>query len=478
MQICIGMTGLVGVSCAFFKNLNLLAHQLVTTTMSRKQHFTQELANTFIVSDWTLDDLLQRLTISLGYTPTWGEPLLKAIQQQFKSDFPNIKAKQLGLFIAEHSLFEAIWNKQHQHLTIRSYCLEAPAPLPAILECDVPLFKNTKELAYWFSLDSLPLSLNRLEGFADTHGFERKSALPHQRHYHYSWKKKHNGTMRLLESPKSNLRMIQRQINTQILQNIPLHSACHGFRKNHSCLTFVQAHCNKRVVIRMDLQRFFTSISLRRIHSIFETIGYSTAVARLLAGLSTNQIPHDVLRNNPKLSYSERKQYSAPHLPQGAPCSPALANLSAYKLDVRLSALMKKIGGEYTRYADDLAFSGDFSQTTIQRLHALIYHIVIDEDFSLNTRKTSVMHHGSRQQLTGLVLNQHANYPRYKYDQLKAILYNCVRFGAASQNKQKHANFKAHLLGRISHVKSINPQRAVRLQRLYEEINWAGYGEE
>jgi len=440
--------------------------------MSRKQHFIQELANAFIVSDWTVDDLLRQLTISLDYQPAWGKPLLTSIHQHFKNDFPNIKRDQLARFIAEHSLFEAIWKKQHHSLIIRSYCLDAPASLPTILKCDVPLFKNTKELAYWLSLDSLPLPLNRLEGFADTHGLERKSALPHQRHYYYIWKKKRNGTARLLESPKSNLRAIQRQINIQILQKIPLHSACHGFRKNHSCLTFVQVHCNKRVVIRMDLQRFFTSISLRRIHSIFETIGYNTEVARLLAGLCTNQTPHDVLQANPKLSYQERKLYSTPHLPQGAPCSPALANLSAYKLDVRLSALMKKMGGDYTRYADDLAFSGDFSQTTIQRLHAFIYHIVMDEGFSMNTRKTRIMHHGSRQQLTGLILNQHANYPRYKYDQLKAILYNCVRFGAASQNKEKQEDFKAHLQGRITYVKSINPQRAVRLQGLFADIDW------
>ena len=278
--------------------------------MSRKQHFTRELANSFIVSDWTVDDLLRRLTISLDGTPTWGKPLLISIHQHFENDFPNIKPKQLATFIAEHPLFETIWNKQRHSLIIRSYNLEPPAPLPTKLVCNIPLFKNGKELAYWLSLDSLPLSLNRLEGFADTHGLERKSALPRQRHYHYMWKKKRNGTARLLESPKSNLRAIQRQINTQILQKIPLHSACHGFRKHHSCLTFVQAHCNKRVVIRMDLQRFFTSISLRRIHSIFETVGYSTEVARLLAGLSTNQIPYDVLRDNPKLTYSERKQYS------------------------------------------------------------------------------------------------------------------------------------------------------------------------
>ncbi len=191
-----------------------------------------------------------------------------------------------------------------------------------------------------------------------------------------------------------------------------------------------------------------------------------------MAGLCTNQVPHDVLLNNPGLSWRERKQYTTPHLPQGSPVSPALSNLAAFNLDMRLAALMDYMGGRYTRYADDLAFSGNFSKATCHRLHALVCHIAMDEGFSLNTHKTRIMHQGVRQSLTGLVLNQHVNYPRHKYDKLKAILFNCCRYGANSQNRENHHDFKAHLQGKIAYVKSINPTRAVKLERLFNQIDW------
>jgi len=439
--------------------------------MPQKKQFAQELANTFLAGKWKVEDLLKRLEKTLDYIPVWGEPLIHTIHNHFAEVYPYISTKDLSEYILENSLFKEAWSQYRyvygHGLVIRSYNLEIPVSSPPIIKCDIPRFKTIKELADWFAITP-----QHLEGFSDCNGFERKSAQSHQRHYHYIWKKKHIGTTRLLEIPKSNLRAIQRQINTQILQKIPLHSSCHGFRQGHSCITYAQVHCKKTVVIRIDLQRFFTSIPLRRIHAIFEIIGYRTELARILTGLCSNQVPHDILKLNSKSAWQERKQLSTPHLPQGAPCSPTLANLSAFKLDMRLSALMNEMGGKYTRYADDLAFSGDFSQGSINRLCVLVAQIVKDEGFCVNELKTKIMKKGGRQQLTGLMLNQHVNYPRDKYDKLKAILFNCVRFGAESQNRAGHQDFKAHLQGKISYVKSVNPKRAVRLQKLFDKIIW------
>lgn len=446
--------------------------------MSYKKQFTQELTNTLLARHWLLDELTQTLQSCLGHSESPQEQLIgqlaAVIYHQFKDASLQQKTKQLPSFILENKYFGKIWShykiQKGRSLFIRNYTLQLTEAFPPLLACTVPLLNTTKDLSDW-----LALSPAQLEGYADTKGFERKSASSKQRHYHYVWKKKSIGAARLLEIPKSKLRKIQRKINTEILQQIPLHPACHGFRKDHSCLSYAQAHCAKPVVIRMDLQDFFSSVPLRRIHALFETVGYRSEVARLLAGLCTNQVPHSVLASNQQLTWRERNQYSTPHLPQGSPVSPALANLAAFKLDVRLAALMEEQGGSYTRYADDLAFSGRFSNSTIQRLHALVCHIVMNEGFSLNTRKTKIMHQGVRQSLTGLIVNQHVNYPRQKYDKLKAILFNCSRYGAKSQNRDNHANlddFKAHLQGKIAYVKSINPQRAIKLERLFLKIHW------
>ena len=72
----------------------------------------------------------------------------------------------------------------------------------------------------------------------------------------------------------------------------------------------------------------------------------------------------------------------------------------------------------------------------------------------------------------GVVLNAHPNIRRDEYDRLKAILHNCVRFGPASQNREGHADFRSHLLGRIAHLAMLNLQRGEKLRKLFERMVW------
>jgi RNA-directed DNA polymerase len=82
------------------------------------------------------------------------------------------------------------------------------------------------------------------------------------------------------------------------------------------------------------------------------------------------------------------------------------------------------------------------------------------------------MRQGVCQQLVGVVVNTHPNIRRSEYDRLKAILYNCVRHGPASQNRDGHEDFRAYLLGRIAHVTMLNRPRGQRLRTLFERICW------
>ncbi len=82
------------------------------------------------------------------------------------------------------------------------------------------------------------------------------------------------------------------------------------------------------------------------------------------------------------------------------------------------------------------------------------------------------MRQGVRQRAAGVVINQKINIARNDYDQLKAILCNCVRHGPHSQNRAGVADFRAHLAGRVAHVARLNPQRGDRLTRLFERIVW------
>jgi RNA-directed DNA polymerase len=157
----------------------------------------------------------------------------------------------------------------------------------------------------------------------------------------------------------------------------------------------------------------------------------------------------------------------------GAPTSPAIANLCCWRLDQRLAGLARAAGATYTRYADDLAFSGNeaFAGHAI-RFAIHVAAIALEEGFPVHHRKTRLMRPGVRQHLAGIVINRHSNIPRRDFDELKAILTNCVRTGPGAQNRNRHPDFRAHLAGRIGFVESIHPQRGQRLRALFQRIPW------
>jgi retron-type reverse transcriptase len=162
-----------------------------------------------------------------------------------------------------------------------------------------------------------------------------------------------------------------------------------------------------------------------------------------------------------------------PHLPQGAPTSPALANLLAWTLDRRLQGLARTVEANYTRYADDLAFSGNAEFAAgIDRFGRTIETILYEEGFTLNTAKTRIMPSSTRQRVTGIVVNEHCNIARIEFDTLKAILHNCTRTGPAVQNRANIPDFRSHLDGRITWVEQINFPRGLKLRRLFDRIDW------
>jgi RNA-directed DNA polymerase len=165
--------------------------------------------------------------------------------------------------------------------------------------------------------------------------------------------------------------------------------------------------------------------------------------------------------------------YARPHLPQGAPTSPSLANLCSYRLDCRLNGLGQFAGAAYTRYADDLAFSGEEKfDRFVERFATLVAVILQEEGFSVQHRKTRIMRQSVPQHLAGLVTNERLNVRRSDFDVLKAILTNCVRHGPESQNREAHPYFREHLAGRIGFMESIHAEKGRRLRAIFDQIEW------
>jgi hypothetical protein len=252
----------------------------------------------------------------------------------------------------------------------------------------------------------------------------------------------------------------------------------HGFVKGRSIVSFAAPHAGKALLLRLDLQDFFPGFPAARVQALFRTLGYPEQVADRLGGICTNAVGREVWSGRPvEIAETEwheaRTLYARPHLPQGAPTSPALANLTAFRLDCRLLGLAKTAGAVYTRYADDLAFSGgeEFNRV-VKRFSAHAAAVALEEGFSVNHHKTRIMRQGVRQQLAGVVVNRKVSLRRRDLKLLEAILTNCVRFGPESQNRDALPDFRAHLEGRIGFVEMVNREQGQRLRALFEAIRW------
>jgi len=303
---------------------------------------------------------------------------------------------------------------------------------------------------------------------------------PKLQHYHYRMLPKRSGGIRVTEVPKPWLKELQRRILSGILDRVPVHAEVHGFVKGRSIATFAAPHVGKRVLLRLDFQDFFPAFPAARVQALFRTLGYPEPVADRLGGIATNEVPRDFWKRRPPEVDSDRWNesrilYSRPHLPQGAPTSPCLANLMAYRLDCRLSGLARSAGAVYTRYADDVGFSGDVEfERGVERFAAHVAAIALEEGFAVNHHKTRIMRRGVRQQLAGVVVNEKLNLRRRELELLEAILTNCVRFGPESQNRAGVPDFRAHLEGRIGFVEMIHGERGRELRNMFDAIVWSG----
>ncbi|HLJ11398.1 MAG TPA: reverse transcriptase family protein, partial [Planctomycetaceae bacterium] len=400
-------------------------------------HVHRALAQIVLVGTWSVSEIARRVATALRYRkPTkWLNDFSGRVVAEFGSEPPPPSQFRLARFISFDRALGRITTRLLGEDSETPSCLNVlQLPKPEMSPARklstagaLPKLTTPGELARW-----LEISPGELDWFADCFGGERLRRAGPLRHYRYLWLSKRSGRKRLLESPKLRLKNFQKKILDEILVHVPLHAAAHAFRAGSSTLTCAAPHLGQRVVLRIDLRDFFPSIRSGRVLALFRTIGYPEAVARLLTGLCTNSVPTDVLADGGPATNgaASRKPFEIPHLPQGAPTSPALANLCAFRLDCRLAGLARRMGIRYTRYADDLIFSGDRQfERSLPEFRVLVCAIVIDEGFSIRRRKTRVMRSGRRQEVTGLVVNRRINVARDEFDRLKAILHNCVASG-------------------------------------------------
>jgi len=421
-----------------------------------------------------LDAIHARAVRTLGRRWLWLRPLVERYVERF-SQGARPRHRDVVRFLLDDAGFGRVRKKYHAEIHVAEWIAEPSRmqPVEAAKLWKLPAIETLGDLADW-----LCLSPDELEWFADLKGLGNKLHNPKLQHYHYRMLPKRSGGIRLTEAPKPWLKELQRRILSGILDRVPVHAAVHGFVKGRSVATFAGPHVGKNVLLRLDFQDFFPAFPAARVQALFRTFGYPEPVADRLGGIATNAVPWDFWQRRPAEMDAEqwtasRVLYSRPHLPQGAPTSPALANRVAYRLDCRLSGLARSAGAVYTRYADDVAFSGDGEfERGVERFASHAAAIAMEEGFAVNHHKTRIMRRGVRQQLAGVVVNEKLNLRRRDLELLEAILTNCVRLGPEAQNRAGVLDFRAHLEGRVGFVEMIASEKGKLLRSLFQEIQW------
>ncbi|SCE82409.1 RNA-directed DNA polymerase [Micromonospora coriariae] len=419
------------------------------------------LADAFLAADrWLRGDLVASGGRVLGVRRRWLWPVADAALAAYPRA-PRDRPRELAAFLANLALLAEVVGAARQRGHTVAVRARPVTPTRTVRRpWSTPVLDDLADLARL--LDVTP---DQLDWYADRRAMNRRADDQRLHHYRYRW----TVAGRLIEAPKPRLCALHRRLLAEVLGPLPVHPAAHGFVPGRSAHTFAAAHAGRAVVVRIDLAAFFGSVPARRVYGLFRTAGYPEPVAHTLTAICTTRTPAAVLRAAP-VDLPDRVWRLAAlrggHLPQGAPTSPALANLCAFRLDRRLTGLAAAFDVDYQRYADDLAFSGELPPRRVADLLAAVTEVVRDEGFRVHTRKTRVRGRADRQLLAGLVVNERPAVPRVEYDRLRAILHNAARTGLAAQNHAGHPAFAEHLAGRVAWVGHTHPGRAAKLAAL------------
>lgn len=274
---------------------------------------------------------------------------------------------------------------------------------------------------------------------------------PEKFYYNFYISKK-SGGKRQINVPNSALSLCQNFIKDNILNTIKIHDSANGFASAKSIITNAKMHVDQEMVLNIDLKDFFPSIDSKKVFYIFNNLcGYDNDLSYCLSKL--------VMYNG--------------GLPQGACTSPIISNIVSYKLDLRLSGLANKIGARYSRYADDITFSGN-KDVINNSLLKLITQIVQECGYSINNNKTRFQSRGRKQEVTGLIVNNSSIAVPKKYiKEIRQELYYISKFGIDEHKKINHIynkHYQEHLKGKIMFVYSVNKDAGKKLLKEYNRV--------
>lgn len=326
--------------------------------------------------------------------------------------------------------------------------------IPSLEKYNLPIFNDVKDLA-----EKIGITLSDLRYLLYHRKVSKKS------HYHTFSIPKKSGGIRTISAPKGKLKKLQHWVLNNMLEVLPTGEYAHGFITGKSICSNAKPHIGKDIVINIDLQDFFPTITYKRIKGLFSRLGYSEQLATIFALICT-EVPCDKVEMDGVEYYVQKSERI---LPQGSPASPAISNLIAFRLDKKIKGLASKYNFTYTRYADDLTFSSTADgEKHIAGLLFFLEKIIRSEGLTINTDKTTIMRKGRQQRVTGIVVNEKLNIPRNDMRRFRALLHNIETNGWNNQNWRDSSNLQQSVKGYISFVKMVNQERGLQFE---EQLN-------
>lgn len=250
---------------------------------------------------------------------------------------------------------------------------------------------------------------------------------------------KRSGGTRTITAPSTSLKRLQRRLLANGLNAIALHPAAHGFRREHSIATNASAHVGRRLVVNVDITGFFPNTKHPRILRALRHIGggkISPMALFLLADIC---------------SYNGA-------LPTGAPTSPAIGNIVLRSADASIGTVASRHGISYTRYADDLTFSGD---DDVKKLLPFVQRVLADHGYALDAKKTQLYRRGRQQLVTNLIVNDKVNLRRTDRRRLRAAVH--ARCNGRPVRWHDRDMDDAALRGRVALLNIVDKPAAARL---------------
>lgn len=262
-------------------------------------------------------------------------------------------------------------------------------------------------------------------------------------HYKIYDIQKKSGGSRTISQPSKNLKAVQVWILVNILNKLHVSNSCKGFEKGSSIYHNAEPHKNANTILTIDLEDFFPNIDQKKIFNIFRSIGYNNLISTVFSNICT---------------YKQS-------LPQGSPCSPKLANLSTWNLDLRLQGYVGKRGINYTRYADDLSFSSTVPARII-KVESMIISIITSEGFRINEAKTRIAGNARAKIITGLIIsNESIGIGQKKYKKLRSKIFHLTL--PAQQSNLRLLN---EVQGWIAYLNSVDVKRLNRAKKYIKDL--------